>query len=105
MISEKQGGYARYSDSGNGVTAEKAGGIVTISIYKSGSTAVTTTWETITTLPEGFRPFTNYYISSVTAVGSFLWFFVSTAGAVMMRASANGNYTVLCGGICYPAYS
>ena len=103
MISEKQGGYARYTD--NGVTAEKVGGIVTISVYKSGATAVTTSWETITTLPEGFRPFAAHYISSVTAVDSFLWFYVSTAGAVMMKASANGNYTLLGGGICYPAYS
>ena len=103
MISEKQGGYACYTD--NGVTAEKVGGIVTISVYIPGTTAVTTSYETITTLPEGFRPFFQHYISSVTAVGSFLWFYVSVAGEVMMRASANGNYTVLGGSICYPAYS
>lgn len=103
MISEKQGGYARYSD--NGVMAEKVNGIVTISIYKTEFASVTTDFETLTTLPEGFRPYYGHYITSVTAVGSYLWFFVSPTGAVMIRASANGSYKILGGGICYPAYS
>lgn len=41
---------------GNGVRCKKAHGIVFVDCYISGQKTITTTYQTLATLPEGFRP-------------------------------------------------
>lgn len=69
----------------------KKNGIVFISIYST-ETEITTSYQTLMTLPVGYRPNNaNTYASSWSADGKGLLTYVSTYGVVSMKALVSGT--------------